>query len=490
MNDATWTSDDLEPPDGLAWDLLIVGGGTAGLVAAHTAAGFGASVLLVERARTGGDCLWTGCVPSKSLLASAHVAAEARDAGSLGVHCAEVAVDFAQVMSHVRSAIETIAPVDSPEALRKSGAHVANGTARFTGARSAEVDGRRVRFRQALLATGSAPLVPGIPGLSEAEPLTSDTVWDLDQLPETLLVLGGGAIGCELGQGFARLGSRVTIVEAEDRLLVRESKAASAAILTTFEKDGIDVRLGVPVTSVEAADEGGHRVRLADGSSVVTDHVLVAIGRRPTTKDLGLEAAGVELQGSGHVVVDAKLQTTNKRIWAAGDLTGHAPFTHTAGVHGSLAASNAVLGLRRTVQPDLVPRVTYTQPEVAAFGVAVDDEHPGLSVHTIPHTEVDRAVAEGRTGGHSTLVLDRKGRVVGASVVGPRAGESLAEAVLAGQLGAKGRSIAGAMHAYPTWSDGVWKAGLAQARVDLEAPLPQRATRLLAAVRRRWMSRG
>ena len=485
-----WASDPITAPDGKAWDLLIVGGGTAGLVAAHTAAGFGASVLLVERNRTGGDCLWTGCVPSKSLLAAAHVAAEAREAGTLGVHVGPIDVDFGQVMAHVHSAISTIAPVDSPEAIREAGAHVVRGTATFTGRDTAEIDGQPVRFRQALLATGSAPLVPGIPGLADAEPLTSDTVWQLDRLPETLLVLGGGAIGCELGQGLARLGAKVTIVEAEERLLSKESAAASAALEATFRNDGIDVRVGVPVTEVEPAGESGHRIHLADGSSVVAGHLLVAIGRRPGTKDLGLAAAGVDLQDSGHVVVDARLRTTNPRIWAAGDLTGHAPFTHTAGVHGSLAASNAILGLRRTVKPDLVPRVTYTQPEVAAFGVAVDDDREGLSVHTIPHTEVDRAVAEGRTGGHSTLVLDRKGRVVGASVVGPRAGESLAETVLAAQLGAKGRSVAGAMHAYPTWSDGVWKAGLAQARVDLQAPLPQRATRMLAAVRRRWMSRG
>ena len=489
-----WASDPIAAPDGKAWDLLIVGGGTAGLVAAHTAAGFGATVLLVERKLTGGDCLWTGCVPSKSLLAAAHAAAEAREASALGVHVGQVDVDFAAVMAHVRAAISTIAPVDSPDALRQAGAHVARGTATFTGRDTAEIDGQPVRFRQALLATGSSPLVPGIPGLADADPLTSDTVWQLDRLPETLLVLGGGAIGCELGQGLARLGSRVTIVEAEDRLLSKESAAASAMLETTFRNDGIDVRVGVAVTEVEPAGGSGHgaghRVHLADGSSIVAEHLLVAIGRRPGTAHLGLEAAGVDLQDSGHVVVDARLRTTNPRIWAAGDLTGHAPFTHTAGTHGSLAASNAILGLRRTVKPDLVPRVTYTQPEVAAFGVAVDDDRPGLSVRTVPHTEVDRAVAEGRTGGHSTLVLDRKGRVVGASVVGPRAGESLAEAVLAGQLGAKGRSVAGAMHAYPTWSDGVWKAGLAQARSDLEAPLPQRATRLLAAVRRRWMSRG
>ncbi|WP_372729856.1 NAD(P)/FAD-dependent oxidoreductase [Nocardioides sp.] len=486
---AHWTSDPLTPPDARAWDLLIIGGGTAGLVAAHTAAGFGASVLLVEREHTGGDCLWTGCVPSKSLLAAAHVAAEARAASRLGVHVGELRVDFGAVMEHVRSAITTIAPVDSPEALRRAGARVAQGEVVLTGPSTAEVDGTAVHFRQALLATGSEPIVPGIPGLTEVDPLTSDSVWGLTELPASLLVLGGGAIGCELGQGFARLGSRVTVVEAEARLLGRESRAASAALANAFAADGIDVRTGVAVTGVSTTDDGTRRVELADGSSVLVEQVLVAIGRRPRTRHLGLTAAGVEVTDSGHVRVDERLRTTSPRIWAAGDLTSHPPFTHTAGSHGSLAASNAVLGLRRTVRPDLVPRVTYTQPEVAAFGPDVDDPGPGRTVRRIPHTEVDRAVAEGRTDGYSALVLDAKGRVIGASIVGPRAGESLAEAVLAGHEAIRARGLAGSMHAYPTWSDGVWKAGLAQGRADLASPVVQRVTRGLAALRRQWTGR-
>ena len=485
-----WQSDSLTPPDGRAWDLLIIGGGTAGLVAAHTAAGFGAAVLMVERARTGGDCLWTGCVPSKSLLAAAHVVAEARAGARLGVHIGEVRVDFPAVMQHVRSAISTIAPVDSPDALRRAGACVAQGTVVLTGSTTAEIDGEPVRFRQALLATGSEPIVPGIPGLADADPLTSDSVWDLTELPASLLVLGGGAIGCELGQGLARLGAHVTVVEAAPRLLTRESRAASAAIEAAFAADGIDVRTGVAVTEVSTEPNGQRRVTLADGSTVVADQLLVAIGRRPRTSHLGLEAAGVELATTGHVQVDSRLRTTNPRIWAAGDLTGHPPFTHTAGIHGSLAASNAILGLRRTVQPDLVPRVTYTQPEVAAFGPDIDDAGADNTVRLVPHTEVDRAVAEGSTGGYSALVLDRKGKVIGASIVGPRAGESLAEAVLAGHEGLRARGVAGSMHAYPTWSDGVWKAGLAQGRADLHAPSVQRVTRGLARLRRRWMSRG
>ncbi len=213
------------------------------------------------------------------------------------------------------------------------------------------------------------------------------------------------------------------------------------------------------------------------------------MGRTPRTRDLGLASVGVELGEDGHVRVDDHLRTSNPRIWAAGDLTGHPPFTHTAGVHGSLAASNAVLGLRRSVAPGLVPRVTYTRPEVAAFGVAADTTDPGHTVRWIEHDEVDRAITEDRTGGYSALVLDRRGRVVGASIVGPHAGELLTEAVLAGTAGLKARTIAGSMHAYPGWGDGVWKAALAQVRADLDGPVAARATRALSAARRGWVRR-
>ena len=216
-----WDSDDLTPPDGTAWDLLVVGGGTAGLVAAKTAAGFGASVLLIERDRIGGDCLWTGCVPSKALLSAAHAAHDARTATGYGIQVGPVTVDFPAVMAHVRHSIATIEPTDSPAAMRSAGVFAAQGSAQFTSPNAAAVDGVPVRFRQALLATGAAPVLPAIPGLGEADWLTNESVFGLTRPPGRLLVLGGGSIGCELGQAFARLGSPVTIVEAAERLLLR-----------------------------------------------------------------------------------------------------------------------------------------------------------------------------------------------------------------------------------------------------------------------------
>ncbi len=473
------------------WDLLVLGGGTAGLVGARTAAGLGARVLLVERDRTGGDCLWTGCVPSKSLLAAASAAAGARTAGRLGVDVGGVTVDFTRVMAHVHGAMDSIAPTDSPAALEAAGVHVLAGTARLTGPDTADVDGRRIRFRQALLATGAQPVVPPIPGLDPDRVLTSANLWDIRVLPGRLAVLGGGPIGCELAQAFARLGAEVTLVEGSDRILGKEAPEAATLVTDALRADGVHIRTGQEVVSVTPRDGGGDGgdggdLVLADGSSVAFDQLLVAVGRRPGTADLGCAEAGVDLAEDGTVVVDAHLRSSNPRIWAAGDLSGHPQFTHTAGVHGSLAASNAVLGLRRSVDP-VVPRVTYTDPEVAAVGVGVRDLPAGCVVHREDHAHVDRAVAEGDTAGFTSLVLDSRGRLVGATVVGPRAGESLAELTLAVRHGMRASAVAGTTHAYPTYSDAVWNAAVATVRERLDGPVASRVTGAAVRVRRTWL---
>lgn len=484
-----WASDDTAPPDRTAWDLLIIGGGTAGLVAAKTAAGFGASVLLVERDRIGGDCLWTGCVPSKALLSSAHAAADARAARALGVTADRVAVDFAAVMRHVHRAMTTIAPTDSPQAMRAAGVKAVHAEARFIGPDTAVVGGETVRFRQALIATGAAPVLPPIPGLADAGPHTNETIFGLRELPARLLVLGGGSIGCELGQAFARLGSAVTLVEAQARLMLSEDADAAGLVTAALTADGVDVRTGATLVRV-SRQASGWAAEFADGAEVGFDVVLVAVGRRPRTVALGLDRSGVELDERGFVRVDGRLRTTNSRVWAGGDVTGHPQFTHTAGVHGSLVASNAVLGLRRTVEVATTPRVTFTQPEVAAFGVSLRQAQARrLTVRTVPHTEVDRAIAERRTAGFTRLVLDRKRRVIGATIVGPRAGESLAELVLAARHGLRARDIAASTHAYPTYGDGVWKAGIEQIQSGLRRPALRRVTGLLGSVRRWRMSR-
>ena len=490
---ATGSADTSLPPSEThleVYDLLVVGGGTAGIVAAKTAARFGARVVLVERDRTGGDCLWTGCVPSKALLAAAEAAASARAAGRLGVDVSDISVDFARVLAHVRAAITEIEPIDSPAALEAEGVTVRHGTATFTGPRTAEVDGETISFRQAVIATGAAPAVPPIPGLDTVDHLTSDTVWGLDRLPERLVVIGGGSIGCELGQAFARLGSDVVVIEGESRVLPREDADASALIHRALESDGVRVVTGHDVVSVEAAETGGGTVLLDGHAPVAFDTLLVAVGRRPRTAGIGLEKAGVAVDDREFVVVDRHLRTSNHRIWAAGDLTGHPQFTHVAGVHGSLAATNAVLGLRRSIDDTVPPRVTFTQPEVAAVGEDTDGERDGVHVVTLRHERVDRGVTEQRTDGFTKIAVDRRGRVVGATIVGPRAGESIGELALAVRRGVRTRDLAGVIHPYPTYNDGVWNAAIADVRDQLERPTTRRVTSGLVRARRWLRSRG
>lgn len=465
------------------WDLLVVGGGTAGMVAARTAAGFGARVLLVERSRTGGDCLWTGCVPSKALLAAADVAQTARSGGRYGVEVTDVRVDFAGVMRHVRSAIATIEPDDSPAALRAAKVEVRSGSLVFTGPDHGEIDGTPVEFVQAVIATGSEPALPPITGLLGSDPLTSDTVWDLRELPDRLAVIGAGSVGCELGQAFARLGSRVVMVESANRPLAREDPAAAALVEDALRTDGITLHLGTQVMNV--ARDG---VRLADGTGIEFDRLLVATGRRPRTGELGLEHAGVTTGSHGHVQVDEHLRTSNPRIWAAGDVTDNPPFTHTAAAHGAVAATNAILGLRRRADTALQPRVTYTQPEVAAVGVPTGSHRRGLTLREIPHDHVDRAVTEANPAGFTRLLVDRGGHVVGATVVGPHAGELLGEITLAARLGLRTRAIAGTTHPYPTYSVGLWDLAVDDFRARLQQPAAAGIVRMARAARHTYLS--
>ncbi|WP_454853618.1 dihydrolipoyl dehydrogenase family protein [Promicromonospora soli] len=476
------------------WDLLVVGGGTAGIVAAKTAARLGARVALVERDRIGGDCLWTGCVPSKALLAAAGRAAEARRAADLGIHVSGIEADFAGVMRHVRAAIAAIEPQDTPEALTAAGVHVIQGDAVFTGPTSVDVGGERIGFHQALIATGGRPAVPPVPDLIEAEPLTSDSVWNLESLPHRLVVMGGGGIGCELGQAFARLGSRVTLVEALPLLLPREDPDAATLVHTALVRDGVEVLAGHHAVAAHGQPGGPGELVVDDGSgerALPFDALLVAVGRRPGTAGLGLDAAGVEVDPQGFVTVDAQLRTSNARIWAAGDVTPHPQFTHVAGVHGSLAASNAVLGVRRRVDASAIPRVTFTDPEVAAVGAptwSADGGKPPLTV-TRDHADVDRAQAEGRTDGFSRLALGARGRILGGTVVGPRAGESLAEVTLAVRKGLTATDLAGTTHPYPTYGDGVWNAAIAVVQGRLAAPITRRLLAGFVALRRAWGAR-
>ncbi|WP_171110294.1 MULTISPECIES: FAD-dependent oxidoreductase [Streptomyces] len=442
-----------------AYDLVVIGGGSAGLTAARTAGRFGARTLLVERDRLGGDCLWTGCVPSKALLHAAAEVRAARSGARYGLDAPTGSADLAAVMGHVRQAIAAIEPHDSVAALRPLGVEVAYGAAVFTGPRTLAVGEREVSFRYAVVATGSSPALVPVPGPAEAAPLTSDTVWELSTLPERLVVLGGGPIGCELGQAFVRLGARVTLVEAVDRLLPREEPRAGQVVRERPAAEGVTVLTGYRAEKV--ADDAVH----GPGGRLPYDALLAVTGRRANTAALGLDAAGVQLDEDGQVTTDDRLRTTNRRIYAAGDVTGQSAFTHLGGVQGAAAATDALLGVRRRTGHDAVPWVTFTDPEVARVGLTAaevrtryDDRQ--VQVRTLEHDRVGRAVADGRTKGFTALVLDPRGRIAGATVVAPRAGETIAHLAAAVRLGWTPSQYARTVHPYPTYADGPWLAAL------------------------------
>lgn len=470
------------------YDLVVIGGGTAGILAARTAAVFGATVALIEADRPGGDCLWTGCVPSKALIAAAGAAHRMRTGGP-GVAPAEPKIDFSAVMSHVHAAIAHIEPDDSAQALESAGVEVIAGRAAFTGPREVAVDDRRLPFHHAVIATGTTPYLPPIPGLSDAAPLTSDTIWQLTALPGRMAVLGGGPIGCELGQALARLGTEVTILEAADRLLPREEPEASTNLAARLHSEGVRVLTGATVNGIRGSSAAiTVAATAADGAvTAEADRILVATGRRPVTSGLGLDRAGVRTDPRGYVVTDRRLRTSNRHIYAAGDVTGAPAFTHIAAVHGNIAATNAALGPLRSVQHDRMPWVTFTDPEIAHCGLteAQARERHGsrVQIRRLYHTHLDRAVTEAATDGFTQVILDPSGHVLGATIVAPRAGEMITE--LARLTASRGRlrELASVVHPYPSWSQAVWTSAVADATSLLTRPSRRAAINQLRRIR-------
>lgn len=460
-------------------DLVVIGGGTAGLTAAVGAAAVGARVLLAEQHRTGGDCLCTGCVPSKALIATARRAHAMRTADAVGLDPVEPVVDLARVMQRVHDTIATIEPHDSPDRLRREGVEVVEARAEFVGPGRVSVGGRVVETRSVLVATGSHPVLPPVDGLAEARPLTTETLWDLRELPRRLVVLGGGAIGSELGQAFARLGSQVTIVELADRLLPTATPEVGEILARAFADEGIEVRVASRAVKV------GEDEVVVDGpggrDAIGFDRLLVAAGRRPRTTGLGLDRVGVETTASGHVLVDDTLRTTAPHVFAAGDVTGLMPFTHVAGAHAGLVVTNALFGLRRTLDHTRVPWAVFTDPEVAHVGVTPEQARARWGDEAIvvrfDHATLDRAITDGDTRGGAIVVADPKQRLVGGTLVGEAAGESIAELVAWIHAGATLRQVGEAVHAYPTMSMAPWQAAREHLRERFLSPTVRRASR-------------
>jgi pyruvate/2-oxoglutarate dehydrogenase complex dihydrolipoamide dehydrogenase (E3) component len=447
------------------FDLIAIGGGTAGLVTAAGGANLGLRVALVERERLGGDCLWTGCVPSKALIASARLAHAMRHADALGLTGCSPALAFERVMERMRAARALVGRHDDPERFRRLGVEVVSGHAELVGGGGVRVDGRVLESRRIVLATGALPAVPPIPGLAEAGFLTHQSAFEQESLPPRIAMLGGGPIGLELAQVYRRLGAAVTVLEMLPQLLPREEPDAAAVIRRALEDEGITVRTGARVERVEVLPSGAKAVhhRSPDGAAAVeeVDEVFVATGRRPATDGLGLEAAGVGLErgAGGAVRVDATLRTSAPGIWAAGDVAGGPQFTHVAEYHAKLVLRNAIVPLvRARVDYGAIPAVTYTDPEVARVGLTEQEAHERLGeVRTFGYSfaDLDRAIVDGRAEGFVRVITRPNGRIVGATIVAAGAGELLMPLVLAMRSGIPLPRLSHVIYPYPTMAEGV-----------------------------------
>jgi pyruvate/2-oxoglutarate dehydrogenase complex dihydrolipoamide dehydrogenase (E3) component len=434
----------------LCADLCVIGAGSGGLSVAAGAARMGAAVVLVERHRMGGDCLNTGCVPSKALIAAAHAAQAVRSGARFGVNGHAPEVDFARVHAHIHGVIAAIAPHDSVERFAALGVTVIRAHARFTGPAEVEAGGERIRARRFVVATGSSAAVPPVPGLAEVPFLTNETVFGLAERPGHLVVLGGGPIGVELAQSFRRLGAMVTLLEI-GTILPRDEPEAVAVLRGRLVSEGVDLREGVTVASVARA-ANGIAVTLGDGACVEATHLLVAAGRKPNLDGLGLEAAGIAATPRG-IAVDRGLRTTNRRVYAIGDVAGGPQFTHVAGYHAGLVIRSALFGLPARVDYRALPWVTYADPELAHVGLTEAEARRAghqVSVLLEPLSGNDRAQAERETEGLAKIVLGRRGRILGATIVAPRAGEMIGLWGLAIRSGLRVGAVAAWLAPYPT----------------------------------------
>ena len=467
-----------------AYHLLVIGAGPAGLVAARAAAALGAKVALIERHRLGGDCLNTGCVPSTTLFRTARLYAEMRDAARYGATPpAEVRVDFGAAMQRVRRIRERISRVDSVAMVVEDGVDLYFGSARFVGRDAVDVDGLRLQFKKALIATGSRAMLPEIPGLAAAGFMTNESVFDLTALPPRLMVIGGGPLGCELAQAFARFGARTVITHNEPLFLPKEERDAAQMVSDALARDGVEIHLNSSAVQVQC--EGARkRVELVSAgrrTTIEVDAILTGIGRAPCVQDLGLEAAGVAFDPTHGVHVDDFLRTSNPHIYAAGDVCLEHKFTDTADASARIVVRNALFLGRQKMSALTIPWCTYTDPEIAHVGLYVRQAHErGIPVKTftVPMHDVDRAIADGEEDGFAKIhVRDGSDRILGATVVARHAGEMINGVSLAMVAGIGLRTLANVIHAYPTQAEALKRAADAYTRTRL-TPLIGRLARL------------
>jgi pyruvate/2-oxoglutarate dehydrogenase complex dihydrolipoamide dehydrogenase (E3) component len=463
-------------------DICVIGGGSGGLSVAAAAAAFGVSCVLIERHKMGGDCLNTGCVPSKALLAAARRAELARSAAPFGVG-ATAEVDFAKVHAHVQRVIASIAPTDSAERFAGLGVQVIKGHAQFKDRRTVVVgDQYQIRARRFVIATGSTPAIPPIAGLDSGPFLTNETIFDLTALPRHLVIIGAGPIGMEMAQGFRRLGSAVTVLEAATPLPNDDPECATI-VVAQLEREGVVVRSGVQVARIAYAS-GSVTVTLggAQGEETIEgSHLLVAAGRKAAVDGLDLAAAGIRYDRTG-IFVSKKLKTRNRRVYAIGDaVSGQPKFTHAANYHAGLVIRNALFRLRVNVKHSAIPWVTFTEPELAQVGLteaqARARRFKNIRILRWPYHDNDRAQTERETHGHIKVVTDRKGRILGATIVGAQAGELIATWVLAIAQGLNIKAMTGIVLPYPTLSEIGKRAAIDYFTPKLTSPMLRRIIR-------------
>lgn len=444
------------------YDLVVIGGGSAGLVAASAGAQLNAKVALVEKeTQLGGDCLHYGCVPSKSLIHASRIAHHVRHAATYGIDASIQNIRIREALGHVHRVIDTIQEHDSRERFESLGVEVIQGEGQFVNRRTLIVEGRALKARTFLIATGGRPGLPPVPGLKEVGYLTNLTVFSLRERPSSLAVIGAGPIGCELGQAFARLGSNVTILASRDHILPKEEPEAAQVVQAQMTAEGI--RIFTHTRAREVFMRDGKKVISTGHEEIVVDEILVATGRVPNVETLNLQAAGVAVNKQG-IVVNAKLQTTNPRIYAAGDVIGGYLFTHVAGYEGAVAMQNALLFPTKKADYRVIPWATFTEPELSRVGLteAQARDRYGNDVRVLRHNfdHVDRALAEAASDGFAKIITRRNGEILGAHMVGPAAGELIHEVVLAMSYQLKIDALKNIIHIYPTLSEISSKAAL------------------------------
>ena len=469
-------------------DLCVIGAGSAGLSVAAIAASFGTPVVLIERGLMGGDCLNVGCVPSKALLAAADRRAARARADRFGLPAgSENPIAFGRVQDHVRGVISAIAPSDSAERFGAMGVRVIKGHARFADPCTVTVGDTRIEARRFVIATGSEPAVPRIPGLERVRFLTNETMFGLAERPRHLIVIGGGPIGVEIAQAYRRLDVPVTLLDTAPRLLAREDPEMAAVIERALTRDNVALRLGVSIERVEPLADGlGVTIR-EDGcfETLEGSHLLVATGRRAATEGLGLEAAGI-VTGEGGISVDRGLRTANRRVYAIGDCAGGAAegfrYTHVANYHAGLVIRSALFRLPVAIDTGPIPRVTYTDPELAVVGASEEEARARSRTVRIlrwPFSENDRARAERETAGHVKAIVTPRGRILGCAIAGPHAGELIVPWILAIKKGLRVQELADTVFPYPTFSEVTKRTAIEFLRPSAQSPWLRRAIGVL-----------